>query len=83
MESIAVAKLTSLLSSMFGSKPIAPAEFVPFPDLLKDTEAEDVLDISPTTAIIFFKLVDAGKIPNTILAELNSLLAGWRKKIEA
>jgi hypothetical protein len=83
VESIAVAKLTSLLSSMFGSKPIAPCEFVPFPDLLKDTETEDTLDISKSTAVIFFKLVDAGKIPNTILAELNPLLAGWRKKIES
>lgn len=67
---------------MFGGDPIAPCEFVPFPDLLKTEEDAGSLDISKTTAEIFFKLVDAGKISNLILADLAPLLSSWKKKLD-
>lgn len=83
VQSISIAKLTSLISAMFGGDGIAPCEFVPFPDLLKTDEDTGSLDISKSTAEIFFRLVDMGKIPNLILADLALLLPSWRRKIES
>lgn len=68
---------------MFGGDGIAPCEFVPFPDLLKTNEDAGSLDISKSTAEIFFLLVDMGQIPNLILADLAPLLPAWRRKIES
>jgi hypothetical protein len=68
---------------MFGGEGIAPCEFVPYPHLLKTDEDTGTLDISKSTAEIFFTLVDAGKIPNLILADLAPLLPAWRRKIES
>lgn len=68
---------------MFGGDGIAPCEFVPFPHLLKTDEDAGTLDISKSTAVIFFALVDAGKISNLILADLAPLLPTWRRKIES
>jgi hypothetical protein len=83
VQSIAVAKLTSLISAMFGGDGIAPCEFVPFPHLLKTDEDTGSLDISKSTAEIFFRLVDMGQIPNLILADLAPLLPSWRRKLES
>jgi len=89
---IATARLATVVVSALGGKntQIKVADFLPFPDDMRDNSEMSAspsaqpgvgLQISKETAVCFFRLLQAGKLPAAFAGQLGPHIGRWKRLI--